>query len=243
MAFITVITIVKNGMPFLKDCIKSVKSQNLKNIEHIIVYSDSKDGTLLYLKKRKKFIIDKNSQNKFGSLNLGIKKSTGNYIGILHSDDLFFSNKTLSNVSKILKKKKPDILYGNLLYVKKNNVSKIIRKWISTKYRKNKILSGWMPPHPTLFVKRGILLNNLYSENFPISGDYDFMIRLFKKNLQVYFYNTFITIMRFGGDSNKSIFNILKKMQEDYLILKKNNIKFPLIKLLQKNITKLGQFF
>ena len=157
MAFITVITIVKNGMPFLKDCIKSVKSQNLKNIEHIIVYSDSKDGTLLYLKKRKKFIIDKNSQNKFGSLNLGIKKSTGNYIGILHSDDLFFSNKTLSNVSKILKKKKPDILYGNLLYVKKNNVSKIIRKWISTKYRKNKILSGWMPPHPTLFVKREIL--------------------------------------------------------------------------------------
>ena len=243
MAFITVITIVKNGMPFLKDCIKSVKSQNLKNIEHIIVYSDSKDGTLLYLKKKKKFIIDKNSQNKFGSLNLGIKKSTGNYIGILHSDDLFFSNKTLSNVSKILKKKKPDILYGNLLYVKKNNVSKIIRKWISTKYRKNKILSGWMPPHPTLFVKREILLNNLYSENFPISGDYDFMIRLFKKNLQVYFYDTFITIMRFGGDSNKSIFNILKKMQEDYLILKKNNIKFPLIKLLQKNIIKLGQFF
>jgi glycosyltransferase len=243
MAFITVITIVKNGMPFLKDCINSVKSQNLKNIEHIIVYSDSKDGTLLYLKKRKKFIIDKNSQNKFGSLNLGIKESTGNYIGILHSDDLFFSNKTLSNVSKILKKKKPDILYGNLLYVKKNNVSKIIRKWISTKYRKNKILSGWMPPHPTLFVKREILLNNLYSENFPISGDYDFMIRLFKKNLQVYFYDTFITIMRFGGDSNKSIFNILKKMQEDYLILKKNNIKFPLIKLLQKNMIKLGQFF
>jgi glycosyltransferase involved in cell wall biosynthesis len=243
MAFITVITIVKNGMPFLKDCIDSVKSQNLKNIEHIIVYSDSKDGTLLYLKKRKKFIIDKNSQNKFGSLNLGIKKSTGNYIGILHSDDLFFSNKTLSNVSKILKKKKPDILYGNLLYVKKNNVSKIIRKWISTKYKKNKILSGWMPPHPTLFVKREILLNNLYSENFPISGDYDFMIRLFKKNLRVYFYNNFITIMRLGGDSNKSIFNILKKMQEDYLILKKNNIKFPLIKLLQKNIIKLGQFF
>ena len=69
------------------------------------------------------------------------------------------------------------------------------------------------------------------------------MIRLFKKNLQVYFYDTFITIMRFGGDSNKSIFNILKKMQEDYLILKKNNIKFPLIKLLQKNIIKLGQFF
>lgn len=243
MAFITVITIVKNGMPFLKDCINSVKSQNLKNIEHIIVYSDSKDGTLLYLKKRKKFIIDKNSQNKFGSLNLGIKKSTGNYIGILHSDDLFFSNKTLSNVSKILKKKNPDILYGNLLYVKKNNISKIIRKWISTKYKKNKILSGWMPPHPTLFVKREILLNNLYSKNFPISGDYDFMIRLFKKNLQVYFYDTFITIMRFGGDSNKSIFNILKKMQEDYLILKKNNIKFPLIKLLQKNMIKLGQFF
>ena len=244
MSYISVITIVKNGMPHLKSCIQSINLQKEKNIEHLIVYSKSTDDTLAYLKlQKKKFIIDNYSNNKFGSLNLGIKKSTGKYVGILHADDLFYSKKTISNIIKILKKNKPDVLFGNILYVSRNNPSKIIRKWISSDYKKDKILSGWMPAHPTLFIKREILLKNLYSEKFPISGDYDFMIRLFKKNLITYFHNFYITKMRYGGDSNKSLTNILKKMMEDYIILKKNKINFPIIKLFLKNITKLKQFF
>ncbi len=244
MSYISVITIVKNGMPHLKSCIQSINSQKEKNIEHVIIYSKSTDKTLDYLKlQKKKIIIDNYSNTKFGSLNLGIKKSSGNYVGILHADDLFYSKKTISNIVKILKKNKPDVLFGNILYVSRNNPSKIIRKWISSDYKKDKILSGWMPAHPTLFIKREILLKNLYSEKFPISGDYDFIIRLFKKNLITYFHNFYITKMRYGGDSNKSLKNILKKMIEDYNILKKNKINFPIIKLFLKNVTKLKQFF
>tara|TARA_B100000900_G_scaffold416122_1_gene449262 strand:- start:3826 stop:4524 length:699 start_codon:yes stop_codon:yes gene_type:complete len=231
-------------MPHLKSCIQSINSQKEKNIEHVIIYSKSTDKTLDYLKlQKKKIIIDNYSNTKFGSLNLGIKKSSGNYVGILHADDLFYSKKTISNIVKILKKNKPDVLFGNILYVSRNNPSKIIRKWISSDYKKDKILSGWMPAHPTLFIKREILLKNLYSEKFPISGDYDFIIRLFKKNLITYFHNFYITKMRYGGDSNKSLKNILKKMIEDYNILKKNKINFPIIKLFLKNVTKLKQFF
>jgi len=244
VSYISVITIVKNGMPHLKSCIQSINSQKEKNIEHVIIYSKSTDKTLDYLKlQKKKIIIDNYSNTKFGSLNLGIKKSSGNYVGILHADDLFYSKKTISNIVKILKKNKPDVLFGNILYVSRNNPSKIIRKWISSDYKKDKILSGWMPAHPTLFIKREILLKNLYSEKFPISGDYDFIIRLFKKNLITYFHNFYITKMRYGGDSNKSLKNILKKMIEDYNILKKNKINFPIIKLFLKNVTKLKQFF
>lgn len=244
MSYITVITIVKNGMPHLKSCIQSVNSQTEKNIEHLIVYSKSNDNTLDYLKlKKKKIIIDKYSKNKFGSLNLGIKNSSGKYIGILHADDLFYSKETISNIVKVLKKNKPEILYGNLIYVNRNNLSKIIRRWNSSKYKKDKILSGWMPAHPTLFVRREILLKNLYSKKFPISGDYDFMIRLLRKNLTTYFHDFYVTKMRYGGDSNKSINNIINKMREDYLIIKKNKINFPMIKLFLKNISKLKQFF
>lgn len=243
MPYITVITIVKNGMPYLKSCIHSINSQKEKNIEHLIVYSKSTDNTLSYLKsKKKRIIIDKYSNNKFGSLNLGIKKSSGNYVCILHADDMFYSKKTIPDIVKILKKNRPDILFGNLIYVKRKNTSKIIRKWISSKYKEDKILSGWMPAHPTLFIKREILLKNLYSEKFPISGDYDFIIRLFKKNLKTYFHNFYITKMRYGGDSNKSLINIILKMKEDYLILKENKINNPLFKLVIKNIIKIKQF-
>ena len=98
--------IVKNGMPYLKSCIHSINSQKEKNIEHLVVYSKSTDNTLTYLKsKKKRIIIDKYSNNKFGSLNLGIKKSSGNYVCILHADDMFYSKKTIPEIIKVLKLK------------------------------------------------------------------------------------------------------------------------------------------
>ena len=98
---ISIITVVKNGMPHLKDCIKSIKNQTYQNIEHIVVYTNSNDGTLNFLKKNKKKICyDNTSGNKFGAINKGIKMAKGKYIALLHADDIFFNYNTLSNISK-----------------------------------------------------------------------------------------------------------------------------------------------
>ena len=240
---ISIITVVKNGMPHLKDCIKSIKNQTYQNIEHIVVYTNSNDGTLNFLKKNKKKICyDNTSGNKFGAINKGIKMAKGKYIALLHADDIFFNYNTLSNISKILIKEDVDVLYGDMIYIKENNISKIIRKWISKKYYKSMLNFGWMPPHTTLFVKKKIILKNLYKQKFSISGDYDFIIRLFKKKLKFYYLNKYLVKMRYGGDSNKSFKNILIKTKQDYYILKENKINFPIFALFIKNISKITQF-
>lgn len=240
---ISIITVVKNGMPHLKECIKSIKKLKYKSIEHIIIYSKSKDKTYEFLKSNKlKFIYDKKSKNKFDAINLGIKKAKGRYIALLHADDLFYSNNIISDICKKLLKYNPDVLYGNIIYVNQKNVSQIIRKWISKKYDKSLLSYGWMPPHTSLFVRKKIIINNLYSNKFPISGDYDFILRLFKKKLKFYYMNSYITKMRYGGDSNKNLKNIFNKTYEDFLILKKNKIKLPFFALALKNISKITQF-
>lgn len=240
---ISIITVVKNGMPHLKECVQSIKKQKHKNIEHIIIYSKSTDKTFEFLKKNKlKFFYDKKSKNKFDAINVGIKKAKGKYIALLHSDDLFYNNFTISNINKKLTKYNPDVLYGNIIYVNQKNISQIVRKWISKKYNKSLLKYGWMPPHTSLFIKKKIIINNLYSNNFPISGDYDFILRLFKKKIKFYYMNNYITKMRYGGDSNKNLKNIFIKTYEDFLILNKNKITFPYFALIMKNISKIEQF-
>ena len=133
---ITIITVVKNGMPYIEDSINSFHSQNYKNKELVVVYSKSTDGTKQFLDKNKnkidKLIIDNKSQNKYGSINLGIKRASGNIIGVLHADDFFASNNILTKIAYAHQEEKNiDITYGNVLFCKRNNINKIARYWRS----------------------------------------------------------------------------------------------------------------
>lgn len=245
MIKISIITVVKNGLPYLKSAIKSVENQSeFKNneIEHIIVCSPSKDGTEDYLKTNKKIklIIDTNSKNKFGSINIGIKNCSGDIVGLLHADDIFYSSDT---INKILNNfdENTDIVYGNVLFSNKDDLSLIKRKWVSSKFKPKKIFLGWMPPHTSIFVRKNILLKNLYQTKYPISGDYFFILKLFDNtNLKIKYVNEFITIMRTGGDSTK-LTNFFKKFKEDFKILKKFQ-KFPFITIFFKIFSKIHQF-
>ena len=237
---ISIITVVKNGMPFLKESINSFNSQKYKNKELIIVYSDSNDGTTEYIKKNKKknftIIRDKKSKNKFGPLNLGIKKSKGQIIGILHSDDFYPSRHILTDVVQTFKKYQSDVVYGNLLFCNKNNKKQIVRKWISSAFNKKKLKYGWMPPHTTIYVVSKIIKKNFYSLKYPISGDYKFILDLFNKKLNFVFLNKYLCTMRVGGDSTK-IKNIIKKLKEDLSIAKlyyRNYITCIILKILRK---------
>ena len=241
---ISIITVVKNGMPFLKESMKSFNSQNYKNKELIIVYSDSTDATVEYIKKNKKknvrIIRDKKSKNKFGPLNLGIKKSKGNIIGILHSDDFYPRKNVLYDVVQIFKSKKCDVVYGNLLFCKTNK-KKIVRKWLSSPFNKQNLRFGWMPPHTTIYVNSKVIKKNLYSLKYPISGDYKFILDLFNKKLKFIFLNKYLCTMRVGGDSTK-IKNLYKKLKEDINIAKlyyDNYVTCIICKILRK----VNQFF
>ena len=233
---ISIITVVKNGLPYLKSAIESIKKQKqINSIEHIVVCSPSTDGTEEYLNsvsKDIKLIFDKNSVNKFGSINKGIEIATGDIIGILHADDVFYNQFILKEILEEFKNKN-EIVYGNILFCAKNDISKITREWRSSKFNSSKLLYGWMPPHTSVFVKNEILKKNLYDENFPISGDYFFILKLFNQNnFKIKFLDKYVTIMRSGGDST-SIKNIFQKYKEDIKIAKKF-FKFPYFVILMK---------
>ena len=241
---ISIITVVKNGMPYLSEAISSFDSQTYINKEHIIVYSKSEDQTedfLLSLENRK-IIKDDKSNNKFGSLNLAIRNCTGDYIGVLHSDDFFYDKQTLSEIADFLNKEKSDVIYGNIKFCSKLNRNKITRVWKSSSYNKSNLKYGWMPPHTSIFAKKEVLLNNNYSENFSISGDYDFILKIFlNENYKFSFFNKYIIIMRTGGDSTK-LNSFYRKLKQDLIISKKyfNNY---IICIIFKILRKVNQIF
>jgi glycosyltransferase len=240
---ISVITVVKNGMPYLKACLKSFELQDYRNKEHIIIYSKSNDETESFLLENKKKIDvlykDNKSKNKFGSLNKGIKLSSGEIICWLHADDIFYNNKVLSNAVNYFNKK-TNCVYGNILFCEKNDLLKINRKWISQKFITKSLKYGWMPPHTSIFLKKCLLKKKLYSEIYRISGDYDFILNLFNQNnIKPKFVNKFFCIMRTGGDST-NFKNLFLKFKEDILILKKFYKNYYL-SILLKIFTKIFQ--
>jgi glycosyltransferase len=244
---ISIIVCVKNGMPFLKDTIKSIFKQKYPNLELIVCYDVSKDGSEKYLLSKKKKINilfkQKNPGNRYSALNESIKKANGKIIGILHADDFFFSNNVLKIINENFNNQKLDVIYSDIVYVSKFKKN-IIRYWKSENFKKNKIYFGWTPPHTSIFLKKKIFNTiGYYKDKYDISSDYDFILRLFKNNKLKFKYVPKILIgMRIGGDSNK-FYNLLKKSHQDIQILKENNIKYYLLVVLFKIFRKIPQFF
>ena len=161
----------------------------------------------------------------------------------MHSDDFYKDNKVLKTIAETFKKTDADLVYGDLVYVNKKYPFKILRYWKAGKYFERKLFNGWMPPHPTVFIKRSVF-NKIgkYKTNYQISSDYDFLVRVFrKKNIKKIYISKILVNMRMGGMSNNSIKNILKKSIEDFKIIKKNKIG-GFLTLFNKNFSKISQF-
>lgn len=242
MKKISIITVVKNGMPYLADAIKSFYMQNYNNKELIIIYSKSNDNTEKYLKnlvikKNIKIFKDNNTGNKFDAINIGIKKSSGKIIGLLHSDDIFFSNNTLKKLSKYFNNPKTDGVYGGVYFTKKDNLSKVIRIWKPKKINKKNLKYGSMVAHTSLFLKKDLFRKiGAYTNKYKISGDYEFILRLFlNKNINILSTNLYHMIMRYGGESTR-IKDLYLKLIEDYKIARKYNLNYLsiFIKVLSK---------
>jgi len=154
---VSIITITYNSAITLRDTIESVVNQSYKNIEYIIVDGKSTDGTLdiihSYKDKVSKFVSEKD-HGLYDALNKGIALATGDVVGILHSDDFYTDQLVIEKLVGQMIKYQADAVYADLYYVDKNNTDKIFRKWKSGEYKIGQFLKGWMPPHPTFFVKR-----------------------------------------------------------------------------------------
>ena len=174
---ISIITCVLNSSNVIKKSINSFQKQVYKNKEHIIIDGGSTDGTLKVIDKLKnKNLILSSSSDKgiFDALNKGINLSSGNIIGILHSDDFYKNNKVLKIVADAFKNNDADLVYGDLVYVTKYQPFRKLRYWKAGEYFEKNLRNGWMPPHPAVFIKKDVF-NKIgkYKTNYKISSDYD----------------------------------------------------------------------
>ncbi len=249
MLKISIITVSYNSVETIEDTIKSVISQSYNNIEYIIIDGGSTDGTIKiienYISSINYFISEKD-KGIYDAMNKGISIATGDVIGFLNSDDIYFRTTIINEIMyEFTNNTSTSILYGNLYYVNRSNTNKIIRTWKSMAYFNNFFEFGNVPPHPTLFVRNFIYQNiGLFNLNYKYASDYDFMIRLFKKNIYTSKYiNKYIVKMRIGGLTSKNSLNRIKQNLEIYQIWNNNGYKMPLYFFICKVFKKIFQYF
>lgn len=246
---ISIITITYNSAQTVEDTIKTVVSQDYPDIEYLIIDGKSKDSTLeivdRYRSKITKVVSEKD-KGLYDALNKGISHATGDVIGMLHSDDLYAHEKVISKVmNKFKDDPSLDGVYADLVFVNRKDISKPMRVWESGEYIEGAFLKGWMPPHPTFFVKKEVYEKfGGFNTGLKLSADYELMLRLIHKNgIKIGYLKDTIVKMRMGGVSNVSIFVKLKANLEDKLAWKLNGIKPGFATTLMKPLKKIKQYF
>lgn len=244
---ITVITATFNSAKTLGDCLDSVRQQSFRDIEHVVIDGASKDGTLALLAARRDDIavlVSEPDHGIYDALNKGIAMATGDIIGFLHSDDFYPSTDVLAKVAQAFADRQVDAVYGDLEYVSKRHASKVIRRWKAGQFKRRDLFLGWMPPHPTLFVRRGIYAQiGGFDTRFRIAADYDSVLRMFSRpGFRAVYLPWVMVRMRVGGVSNRSLANILHKSRQDLAALRHTGVG-GVFSLLAKNLRKIPQFF
>jgi len=244
---VSIITSVYNNKETIEDSIKSVLSQTHEDIEYILVDGASNDGTVDIIKKYKdkiSFFVSERDSGIYDGLNKGIELATGDIVAFLHSDDIYNDENVIKEIVELFKSEDVDSVYGDLVYVDKVDTSKIFRYWKSGEFTVERLKKGWMPPHPTFFVKRELYEKyGKFDLSFKIAADYDFMLRMLGKyQISTAYLPKVLYKMRVGGASNRSIKNIIQKSKEDIKALRNNKIG-GYSTLFMKNVVKIPQFF
>jgi len=243
---VSIITATYNSSATIIDTLKSLEAQTYLDIEYIIVDGASKDNTLDIIKansSRVSKVICEPDKGIYDALNKGIKAAKGDIVGFLHSDDLFASNEAIEDIVNEFVISGSDAVYGDLEYVSKDDIFKVVRLWKSGEYSKTKLKNGWMPPHPTFYMKRELYLKHgLFDLSFSIAADYDSLLRyLWVNSVEMSYLSKVLIKMRVGGVSNRSFKNIILKTKEDIRAL--NNNHAPVLRaIVWKNLSKIPQF-
>ena len=243
---VSIITATYNSKATITSNLSSIKEQTHPFIEHIIIDGASNDNTLAIIKDQSPSakIFSEKDNGIYDAMNKGISLANGDIIGILNSDDLYMNNSIIEKVVKLFEQENCDAVYGDLIYVDANDTSKIKRRWKAGSFIKNDFLYGWMPPHPTFFVKKEVY--EKYG-NFNLSvftaADYELMLRfVYKYGIKVAYLQEIMVKMRTGGASNESIANRLLANKGDRMAWKINDLKPFWFTLMAKPLRKITQF-
>ncbi len=243
---ISIITATYNSAKTVKDTLLCIQHQDYPAIEHIIVDGKSSDNTLEIVRQFSHVakIISEKDGGIYDAMNKGIGEATGEIIGILNSDDIYTNQLVLSKVAKVFEDSKVDGCYADLQYVHFNDLNKVVRTWRSGVCRPASFHQGWMPPHPTLFLRRNVYTEaGIFNTSLKSAADYEFMLRIFvKHSFHIQYLPEFIVKMRTGGLSNASFKHRIRANREDRKAWEINGLRPGAITLYLKPIRKIIQF-
>ena len=244
---ISIITAVYNGAATIRDCIESVRSQRHR-VEHIIIDGGSTDGTREIIESYRHClarVVSEPDRGIFDAMNKGIALATGEVIGILNADDFYVRPEVLAKVAGVFADKNIDSCYGDLVYIDPADPGRVIRYWRSGSYHDRRFYQGWMPPHPTFFVRKEVY--EAFGKFNPALGsaaDYELMLRfLAKHRVSTAYIPEVLVKMRTGGMSNFSLKNRLRANRMDRMAWRVNRLKPLPWTIMMKPISKIPQYF
>jgi len=246
---VSIITVSFNSAKTIADTIESVLSQDFPDIEYIIVDGQSSDDTVQIIRQYENRIskwISEKDQGMYDAMNKGIAMATGDVIGILNSDDVYMNNHVISDLMTLLEKQKAQVVFADLILVDQNDDNKVLRYYDSGHFHPDKFRYGWMPAHPTVFVRRELYqVVGPFSTTYQIAADYEMLIRMLaiQKAPYAYFPKPVVR-MRSGGASTAGISRNWILNQEIVRACKENGIYSNMAMLLLKIPAKLwGRIF
>ena len=243
---ISVVTAVFNRADTVADALASVRRQTWPSVEHIVIDGASTDGTLPILQAHQAqlaALVSEPDQGIYDALNKGIRRASGDVVGFLHADDLFESPDSLARVAAAFANPAVDAVYGDLVYVRQQDPTQVVRYWRAGPFVPGCLARGWMPPHPTFYVRRAVYERlGLFDTRFRIAADYESILRfLGHGGVRSVYLPQVLVRMRLGGVSNQSLGSMVRKSREDYAAMRMHGIG-GMQALLRKNLTKLPQF-
>tara|TARA_R110002049_G_scaffold221870_4_gene393415 strand:- start:936 stop:1685 length:750 start_codon:yes stop_codon:yes gene_type:complete len=244
---ISIITVCYNSEKTIKDCIHSIINQSYSDIEYIVIDGKSSDSTweiiTSYGDKIQQTLSEKD-RGMYDAINKGIGMATGEVIGVLNSDDFYTDELVLEEVMAKFQATSADALYADLNYVDQLDTNKVVRYWKSGNYQPNSFISGWMPPHPTFFIKKAYYQRfGLFSLDLVSAADYELMLRMILKHqAKLAYLPRVIVNMRVGGMSNSSLSNRLRANKEDRKAWEMNGLTPKSYTLLFKPLRKIIQY-
>lgn len=247
MIKISVVTAVYNREKTVGQALGSVLAQSYPAVESVVIDGASTDGTLAVLevyRPRLGALISERDKGIYDALNKGIKNATGDVVGFLHADDIFENSEVLAKVAAAFQDPSIDAVYGDLVYVQQDDIGQVIRYWKSGSFDYAGLSRGWMPPHPTFYVRRLVYERfGNFDTSYRVSADYDTILRfLAVERLRVKYIPEVLVRMRVGGVSNRSLKSIFLKSIEDLRVLRRNKVG-GIIALFLKNSRKVSQFW
>jgi len=242
----SIITAVYNSQATIGEAINSVAQQSHHDLEHLIIEGKSKDNSLAAIKAashpRMAFTSEPDT-GIYDALNKGVARASGDVVGFVHSDDFLAHEKVLERIAQAFCDPEVEAVFGNLDYVMQSDTSKIVRHWATGPFSPKRLKRGWMPAHPTLYLRRSVYDRiGGFDTGFRIAADYDFILRYFSQTQgrSVYLPEVLYK-MRLGGVSNRNLAKIREKMGEDLRAIRRNHVG-GIVTLASKNLSKLGQF-